>query len=74
MRRSNQKTFHVHLAEVTNYYHSRLRIHTSHADPSMEAHTWRFLWVIFVAEELQLINAAFMYALIQMSTNLQSNI
>jgi len=46
-----------------NYYHSGLRIDTSHVDPCVEANARGLLRIIFVTEELQLINAAFMYSL-----------
>lgn len=38
-------------------------VDTSHIDPRMETDTWWLLWVIFVAEKLQLINTTFMYRL-----------
>ena len=47
-------------------------VNACHIDPWVEADTWRFLRVIFITEELQLINTTFMYWL-QKKCNKEEN-
>ena len=44
-------------------YHSGFMINTSHIDPWTKSNTWGFIWVVFIAKQLQLINSSFMYSL-----------
>lgn len=44
-------------------YHSCFVVDTSHVNTWMESDSWRFLRVIFVTKELQLINSTFMNSL-----------
>ena len=44
-------------------YHSGFMINTSHIDPWTKSNTWGFIWVVFIAKQLQLINSSIMYSL-----------
>lgn len=44
-------------------YQSSFLIYTSHVDSTLKTHCWWVLWIIFVAEELQLINSTLMNSL-----------
>lgn len=44
-------------------YHSSFMVNTSHVNPLIKTNTGWLLWVIFITEQLQLIDPTFMYSL-----------
>jgi len=51
------------ISKNSHSYHAGIMVDTSHVDTRMEPNSRRFLRVIFVTEELQLINPTLMYSL-----------